>query len=124
MLTAQDAARIHQEHNPSLTPQEQARREVDRLVRGYVQVTALKGTSLDLTLARVDLTTEIAQEFNRLGYGVTYELLDGIPNGKMRVTWPQVPWQGPKPPPPADPPQVMKVRTPWPARLLRRLGFT
>ncbi|MXV20779.1 hypothetical protein [Deinococcus xianganensis] len=124
LITAQEAARIYREHNPILTPREQAQREVDTLIRGYLLAAARKGTFLDLNLDRVDLTAEIALEFNRLGFGVTYELLDGVPNGKMRVRWPEAPWAHTKVPPvPPPPPRTVETFTPWHVRLRRRLGL-
>ncbi|GGL16628.1 hypothetical protein [Deinococcus radiotolerans] len=117
-LTAQEAARIHQAHNPLLTPDEQIAAQFEQLLHGEVLEAARRTTFLDLHV-QPEQVVRLAFEFHRIGYRVTYQLLDDEPTGQLRVTWPEAP------DPPGDTrlvplPREVQTFTPW-RRVLRLL---
>ncbi|MCD0166448.1 hypothetical protein [Deinococcus sp. 12RED42] len=123
LMTAQDAAHIHDQHNPRLPRTVEAEQQVEVLLEKWVRPAARTGTSVQLNLARPDLTGEIASLFHSLGYGVTVWKRGGTPTGVLDLTWPAVPQKplpGGRPPPPTDP--IRQEDTPGPfARFISNL---
>jgi hypothetical protein len=124
LMTAQDAARIHDQHNPELPRAVEAEQQVADLLAKAVLPAARTGTSVQLNLARPDLTGEIATIFQTLGYGVTVHMRDLLPTGVLELSWPARPAErregdALRPPPP--PPPIMQRHERGPSLLARLL---
>ncbi|GGR62575.1 hypothetical protein GCM10008959_25750 [Deinococcus seoulensis] len=106
LMTAQNTTRIHDQHNPKLPRAVEAEQQVTVLLEKWVLPAARMGTSVQLNLARPDLTDEIAVVFHRLGYDVTVWEAGNTLTGVLDLNWPARPHEpllGGRPPQPPGP---------------------
>lgn len=106
LMTAQDAARIHDQHNSDVGTALAVAEDVRKLLDTHVRPAARTGTSVTLTVPRPHLTREVAAALNSLGYSVTMRMRGRTPTGVLELSWPARPqtnFPGGRPPPPTDP---------------------
>lgn len=115
LMTAQEAARIHDQHNSDVGTALAVAEDVRMLLDTHVRPAARTGTSVALTLPRPHLTREVAGTLNSLGYSVTMRMRGSTPTGVLDLAWParpQATLPGGRPPPPPDP--IRQDETPGP----------